>query len=73
MYILQWHCFASPVALHFDTHLAFGSNLLQILSKPSFTLEELMLEEDFLQEVAGRNVKLIQLYVCTVSAPLHRV
>jgi hypothetical protein len=40
----------------------FGSSkLLEKLSSASFTLEELMLEDDFLQEAAGRHAGLIAL------------
>jgi hypothetical protein len=37
------------------------SKLLDLLSKPTLELHQLMVEEDFLQEAAGRNPKLIAL------------
>ncbi len=38
------------------------SKLLEKLAGSGFSLEELMLEDDFLQEAAGRNVALVALY-----------
>ncbi len=39
------------------------SKIAEILKKPSFALVELLAEDELLQEVAGRNDKLLKLYV----------
>jgi serine/threonine-protein phosphatase 6 regulatory subunit 3 len=43
--------------------ISFASAIGDILDKESFTLEELLQEDELLQEVKSRNVKLIELYV----------
>lgn len=39
--------------------ISFGSNLTDILEKESFTLEELLVEDDLLQEIKSRNPTLL--------------
>jgi len=43
--------------------ISFASPINDILDHETFTLEELLREEELLQEVKARNPKLLELYV----------
>jgi hypothetical protein len=43
--------------------ISFASPINDILEKEEFTLEDLLREEELLQEVKAKNMRLIELYV----------